>query len=134
MGISTAGFVLTEKKDVFEVLGVIEDILIEMVKKYSTGDFIFRDKTSSFPRIECSPRMKYFNIHFKINNEDRMLGVYFSCDCDYEYSGYKSPKIIWSVNYWGMAEEIVLGICKVMKQFGQVFYEANDYDGVIVEV
>lgn len=132
MGISTKGFVLTENKDVFAVLETIEDTLMEMVKKYSNGEVIFLDKTSSFPRVKCSPVSRAFYIYFKVNNESRMLGVYFDCDCDYrEYGG---SKIIWSVNYWGMAEEIILSICKVMKQYGKVFYEANDCDGEIVEV
>ena len=60
------------------------------------------------------------------------MTVHFDCDSD--YSEYGDSKIIWSVNYWGLAEEIILAICKEMKQFGQVFYEANDCDGEIVEV
>jgi hypothetical protein len=55
-------------------------------------------------------------------------------DCDSYYSEYGGSKIIWRVNYWGLSEEILLGICKEMKQFGQVFYEANDCDSEIVEV
>lgn len=131
MGISTTGFVLTENKDVFEILTTIEDTLKELIRKYSDGGHIFRD-TSSFPVIECSPRMGYFTLCFKVNNEDRMLSVHFDCDSD--YSEYGDSKIIWSVNWWGMAEEIILSICEVMKQYGKVFYEANDFDGDTIEV
>lgn len=123
MGISTTGFVLTEKKDVFKVLSTIEDTLIELVKRYST---------SSFPRICCSPTTEYFTIDFKVNNEDRRMFVHFDCDCDKKQ--YGGSKIIWSVNYWGLAEEIILTVCKAMKQYGRVFYEANDCDGDVVEV
>jgi len=132
MGISTTGFVLTENKDVFAVLTTIEDTLIELVKKYSTGEIIFLDKTSRFPKIVCSPRSISFHIHFKVNDENRILGVYFDCDCDYKE--YGDSKIIWNVTKWGMAEEIILAVCKAMKQYGQVFYEANDCDGEVVEV
>lgn len=132
MGVSTTGFVLTEKKDIFAVLSTIEKTLIELVKKYSSGDVIFRDSTSKFPVIDCCPEMGYCRLHFKVNNEDRMMYVHFDCDCDYKEFG--GSKIIWSVNYWGMAEEIILGICEVMKQYGQVFYEAKDCDGEVVEV
>ena len=118
MSVSTTGFVLTEKKDVFEVLSTIRDALTE--------DY------SVFPRIECEPKGRYFNFSFKLNNESRMLMVHFDCDCD--YSEYLGSKIIWSLNYWGLAEEIILSICKAMKRFGQVYYEANGYDGKIVEV
>lgn len=132
MGISTTGFVLTENKDVFAVLSTIENTLTELVKKYSIEEVIFRDKTSKLPNIECRPLSRAFYIYFKVSNESRMLGVYFDCDCDYkEYGG---SKIIWSVNWWGMAEEIILSICKAMKQYGQVFYEANDCEGEVVEV
>ena len=131
MGISTTGFVLTETKDVFLVLSTIESTLIEIVKKYSKGNFR-QDITSTLPRIECDPRMRFFRVLFKVNDESRMLTVYFDCDSD--YSEFGNSKIIWGVNYWGMSEEIVLGICKEMKQFGQVFYEANDFDGEVVEV
>ena len=133
MSVSTTGFVLTETKDVFSVLEVIEFILIELIKKYAIKDIpIFQDTTSKFPTIECDPRMRFFNIPFKVNNESRMLTVHFGCDSD--YSEFGGSKIIWGVNYWGMSEEIVLGICKGMKQFGQVFYEANDFDGEVIEV
>jgi hypothetical protein len=132
MGISTTGFVLTENKDVFEVLNIIENTLIELVRKYTKEFPIFRDKTSKLPVIECSPAFGHFRIFFKINDEDRMLVVHF--DCDGDYKEYGDSKIIWSVNYWGLAEEIVLGICEAMKQYGKVFYEANDCDGDIVEV
>jgi hypothetical protein len=132
MGISTNGFVLTENKDVFAVLTTIEDTLTELVRKYAKDQFIFRDATSELPTIDLSPRMKYFTVSFKVNSEYRMLSVHFGCDCD--YSEYGGSKIIWSVNWWGMAEEIILAVCKAMKQYGRVFYEANDYDGEIVEV
>jgi hypothetical protein len=130
MGISTKGFVLTETKDVFSVLSTIESTLIRLVKKYAIKDTpIFRDSTSKFPKIECNVRGRFFSITFKVNSENRMLMVYFDCDSD--YSEYSGSKIIWGVNYWGLSEEIVLGICKEMKQFGQVFYEANDFNGVV---
>lgn len=133
MGISTKGFVLTDKKDVFSVLSVIESNLKELVKKYAAKDTpIFRDSTSQFPTIKCNPNNKFFQIIFKVNNESRMLMVHFGCDSDYKE--YGDSKIIWEVNYWGMNEEIVLGICKEMKQFGQVFYEANDCDGEVVRL
>ena len=96
MGISTSGFVLIEKKDVFAVLSTIEDTLIELVKKYSTGEFIFQDKTSKLPNIECRPVSRAFYIHFKVKDESRMLGVYLDCDCDYKEYGdsFEGAKII----------------------------------------
>lgn len=133
MGILTTGFVLTEKKDVFTILSTIEATLIELVRKYATKDTsIFRDSTSRLPEIECNPKSRYFRICFKVNNEDRMLTVHFGCDCDYKE--YGDSKIIWSVTNWGLAEEIILSICKEMKQFGKVYYEARDCDDSIVEI
>jgi len=122
---------LTEKKDIFAVLSTMEETLTELVKKYSTGEMIFLDKTSSFPDIKCNPIFRSFHIYFKVNNESRILGVSFDSS---DYKEYGDSKIIWSVNYWGMAEEIILTICKAMKQYGQVFYEANDCNGEVVEV
>lgn len=132
MGISTTGFVLTEKKDVFAVLRTIETTLTELVRKYAKDPILFRDKTSNVPTIECSPISRSFYIDFKVNEEERMLSVHF--DCDGDYREYGSPVIIWSVNWWGMAEEVIFTVCKAMKQYGRVFYEANDYDGDVVEV
>jgi hypothetical protein len=132
MGISTTGFVLTENKDVFAVLSTIEITLTELIRKYAKDQFIFRDSTSKLPELEYVPRTKSFYICFKVNNENRMLSVHFDCDSD--YSEYGDSKIIWSVNYWGMAEEIMLGICKAMKQYGKVFYKADDFDGSFIEV
>lgn len=133
MSISTNGFVLTDKKDVFSVLEVIEYTLIELVKKYAAKDTpIFLDSTSKFPTIKCNSNNKFFQIIFKVNNESRMLMVHFDCDSD--YSEFGNSKIIWGVNYWGLAEEIILGICKEMKRFGQVFYNADNCGGEVVEV
>lgn len=132
MGISTTGFVLTDNKDIFATLRIIENILIDLIRKYAKEFPIYIDSTSKFPLIECRPEGEFFSIQFKVNNESRMLIVHFDCDCDYKE--YGDSKIIWSVNYWGLAEEIVLGICKAMKPYGKVFYEANDFDGDIIEV
>ena len=131
MGISTTGFVLTDTKDVFSVLSIIESTLISLISK-DANKSIWLDDNCKLPVIECNPRSKFFSIKFKIKNESRILMVHFGCDSD--YSEFGNSKIIWGVNYWGMSEEIVLGICKEMKQFGQVFYEANDFDGEVVEV
>src|SRR4028118_417676 len=120
MGISTTGFVLTENKDVFAILRIIENILVDIVRKYSAGVDIWRDDTSKLPRIECHPDGEFFTVLFKVNNESRILYIHFDCDSD--YSEYGDSKIIWNLNYWGMAEEIILSICKAMKQYGRVFY------------
>lgn len=132
MSISTNGFVLTETKDVFSILSIIESTLIKLIKKYSQNVPVFQDTTSKFPKIECDPRLGFFNIYFKVKGESRILTVHFDCDSD--YSEFGGSKIIWGVNYWGLSEEIVLGICKEIKPFGQVYYEANDCDGKVVEV
>jgi len=133
MSVSTTGFVLTENKNIFAVLTTIESTLIEIIKEYSTtGDAIWKDTTSKLPEIECNPRGEFFTIRFKVKDESRMLMVHFGCDSD--YGEYGDSKIIWSVNYWGMAEEIILGICKAMKQYGRVFHQENDFDGSFIEV
>jgi hypothetical protein len=105
MSVSTTGFVLTEKKDVFEVLEVIDSTLIELVKKYSKQLFIHKDCTSKLPTIECRPITKCFSIYFRINDEGRILTVHFDCDC--YYKEYGDSKIIWSVNNWGYGVPIL---------------------------
>ena len=132
MGISTTGFVLTEKKDVFAVLETVETALINLIRKYANNQVTFREDTRGFPRIEFNPNLRYVTIYFEINGEGRMLGIHFDCDCD--YNEYGKEKIIWSINWWGMAEEIILTVCKAMTRYGKVFYEANDYDGEVVEI
>ena len=100
MGISTTGFVLTETKNVFSVLEIIESTLIELIKKYAIKDIpIFRDTMSKFPRIECTPGFGFFNIYFKINNESRILTVHFDCDSD--YSEYGCSKIYGELTIGG---------------------------------
>lgn len=84
MSVSTTGFVLT----------VIENTLIDLVRKYATKDTpIFRDSTSKLPRIECNLQSQFFNIYFTVKNESRILIVHFGCDCDYKE--YGESKIIW---------------------------------------
>lgn len=124
MSISTTGFVLTDEKPVWPVMTTIEKTIIELVKKYGNGKPIFRDSTSRFPDTTMHPDVQMCRMQFKVGEEDRMLHVHFNCDLD--YSEYGDKKIIWSVSYWGMAEEIVLAICEAMKPYGRVFYQAND--------
>lgn len=131
MSVSTTGFVLTENKDIFEILNTIENTLMELINR-DVNRSIWVENACRLPIIECNTRSKFFSIRFKVSNENRILMIHFGCDCD--YSEYGNSKIIWSVGYWGMAEEIILSICNAMKQFGQVFYEANDCDGEIVEI
>lgn len=131
MTVCTNGFVLTENKNVFQLMGTIEETLITLVKQYSK-DIIFRDTTSKFPRIECRPTTEACSIYFKVNDENRILTVNFGCDCD--YSEYGDSKIIWSINCWGLADEIVLSVCEAMKEYGRVFYVANDAEDNAVEV
>jgi hypothetical protein len=125
MGIATTGFILTRNKNVFDVMDKVERCLFDLVKKHSTkGALIFMDTKSSFPTMTLRPSGRSVTVRFTVGGENRDLSVFFDFDSD--YSEYGDSKIIWRVNTWGRAEEIVHAIGFALQDGDGFYYCAND--------
>lgn len=68
-----------------------------------------------------------FNMHFKVNAEQRSLFCTHTCSCDYSDT-YEGDKIIFSIGCWGMSDEIMKVVGEACKPFGDVYYDFNDCD------
>lgn len=125
MGVSTTGFVATNIKDVFFVGKAVDTVLKNLIKVYRQGNF--RDENNKFPIIELDSTGEYLVYRFVYRGEHRKLMVFFNCDRDCS-EAYVGNKIIWSLEHWGSAEEIVLAICKHFYEVhdGLVFFQPED--------
>lgn len=120
----------TNNKDVFEVGAAIEKTLKDLMKAHLSPELkncgpihIYRALNI---KMGFCPSSKYLTFDFKLGEENRTLMVHFGCDSDYEKLNNK-PKIICSMGSWGKSDEIILALCKTMKEeFGSVHYTLND--------
>ncbi len=112
MGCTSVGFILTDKKPVFDILSVIRESL----------------KDFGIKRID-DPRLRWFaefvTIDFSYSDEMRSLSVFFDCDNDYSESAI-GDKVIFSLGAGGVGPEIIRQLCIDLSQFGRAFYTPND--------
>ena len=123
MGCDTKGFIVTDNKDIWEVVAKIRKFLAtRFSKKKST---YVNQIASVGADYRLSDFSKFITVNFRDSEDDRTLFVFFDCDSDYA-SVKSGPKIIFNLGCWGKSDELILGI---LAQFdGEKYYRYNDYD------
>ena len=147
MSVDSIMFVTCNKEDVISIGNSVTEALNTYV----------RDKLDNYWRYNttCSNRLQFlfdkcleehsrkftngvsitshnfdaFNISFGNGDESRRnLSMFPTCSSDYNdvYDGYK---VIFSIGYWGNAEEIMNVVSEALKPYGDVYYDYNDCDG-----
>jgi hypothetical protein len=123
MGIDSNLVVMTDSKDVFEILKDIETSISHLLKKWKRGD-------GPIPFITNSINSNGLVVmNFKLNNdESRSLYINFYCDSDYceIESELIGKKIILSLGCWGKNEEILQVIGLSLFKYGKVYLRLND--------
>jgi hypothetical protein len=148
MGLDSKLFVATKKENILHVMPkVIEglntyiraelDAYLEEKGFSNRMQFMFRDKESELNKglkdfsngiSECTTYdFRSWNINFKIQGENRSLFVTHTCSNDYK-EVYDGDKIIFSLGYWGLSDEIMKVVAESLKEFGDVYYDFNDCD------
>lgn len=112
MGCASVGFILTDKKPVFDILSTIRSSL----KNFGANKI--KDARICFPE-------EYVTIDFSYQHDERMLSVYFDCDSDYSDTVY-GDKVIFSLAAISDGPDIIRELCIDLSQFGRVFYTPND--------
>ena len=146
MSVDSKMFVTCNKEDVINICNSVTEALNTHV----------RDKLDSYWRhnTTCSNRLQFlfdksleehsrkftngvsittynfdaFSISFGIGDESRRsLFMFPTCLSDYNdvYDGYV---VIFSIGYWGSAEEIMNVVSEALKAYGDVYYDFNDCD------
>lgn len=133
MGVDTKGCVVTEEKDVFKVVEIINNWWQKVKKQnnISLKDYWKEDSDWSAPRIEVGIS-KTLSVYFKYKGEDRRIFINLGCDCDLEiYEEIKGDSCIWfSIGYWGSSVEIMQSLMEEFKEIGQPYVDDNDCDDV----
>ena len=111
MSVDTVGCVVTDNKDVFEIIHKISE---------------------NFPGSELHMDSLFHAVMvvFKFNREDRMLRVSFDCDYDLEnHPEIKGTSCVWlSLGHWGSSEEIMHLALNSLSSIGDTYIDANDCD------
>jgi len=147
MGVSTNLFVTARKEDMFDLMPkLIKDInkwqrdwLVEYANRKGFDNpamFLFRDKEAELNKHLKDFTNGIYSIHthdfgsfttnFTVNGEKRNLSINHSCSCEYE-DIYDGDKIIFSLGCWGLSREIMMVVADSVKEFGDVYYQHNDY-------
>lgn len=154
MGVSTTLFIGAKKEKMFDLMPkLIEDLnkwQRDQLDTYwkskgfeSRLEFQFRDKTiganinlkdfSNGISSIYTHDFRSFNIVFTINDETRSLFITHNCSNDYSEI-YEGDKIIFSLGHGGNYEEVMSTIAESIKEFGNIYYRDNDFDGEFVKL
>lgn len=142
MGQSTVMFVQTDTSNFLEIMPKVvstlnkwqRELLDKESKKLGFSDrfsLLRRDCdfvgwTNGISNIRTYD-FRSFNIEFTLCGEVRDLFVTPTCSTDYSDTA-KGDKIIFSLGYWGMSEEIMMSFSKTLQEYGDVYYTPNDCD------
>ena len=132
MGVDTKGVVLTEKKDIFEVVRRVEKAICNLQKEISgkRGYKIYLDSDKfTFPTTHFTSSSGYVITSFMVDGEDRNLSIFTETGYDYDEEFGECGKIVFNLGYWGMSIEIITIILKELSQIGECYIlrcDAND--------
>jgi hypothetical protein len=137
MGMDTKGVVATGCKDVFLIAGLIErslDSLIEFEKRMEfPGARGFSEKASKYQtadaRLCASTSM--LQISFMFKGEQRVMSVFFTCDCD--NLAIASQSISLSLGCQGDSAVLMKTALHALSVLGDAYYDYNDCDSVPLE-
>ena len=111
MSVDTKGCVVTDSKDVFEIVHKI---------------------SANFPesKLYMDTTFRAVMIVFVFNGEDRMLRVSFDCDYDLEnHPEIEGTSCVWlSLGHWGGSEDIMLLALNSLSSIGDTYIDVNDSD------
>jgi hypothetical protein len=133
MSVDTKGCVVTECKDAFQVVGILQDWWNKVLKDNGIGikDFWKEEKQWSSLKLEISS-YGLLRVHFLYNGEERMLNVSFYSDCDLKlHEEIQGHKCLWlSLGNWGSSVELMTSLLQVFKTIGVCYIDENDCDDI----
>jgi hypothetical protein len=141
MSISSKAFVVTGKENLVEVMNTVVDSInkwqrskldshIETTEYINRMNFIHRDDNKKDWSNGCSIHaynMDCISIDFRVNGESRSLKALPDCSCDTQRI-HEGNSIVFSINKWGMSEEIMAVVIAAIKAYGPTYYDFDDCD------
>ena len=136
MSISTTGFIVTELKNPFPLLGLIEQVIRKLLyphwnarlEREARRDGVFPNAEFSSPVFKLNtPSSGSVQTSFTYKGEQRTLWVHFLCDSDYgEVS--EGSKVILSLGDYGMSRPLLRALLQPLSVFGAAYLDESDCD------
>lgn len=142
MGVNATLFVATKKENILDVMPKVIETLNTYIRKEldeywkkegfeNRTHFIFSQEdnkvfTNGIREVITSDFRSCW-VNFTIHGENRRVFVTHNCSTDYK-DIFDGEKIIFSLGYWGLSDEIMKVIAEPLKEFGDVYYDFNDCD------
>lgn len=134
MSVCTKGFIATEFKNPFSVMGLVEKYLQRLIRPHWTRRRAMArtagQKQGPFeqPKFHItSPGSGLVSVSFTYKGEARSLSLNFLCDCDNQ-EVVEGGKVHLSLGDSGMSRPLMLGLLQVLSVFGPAYYDACDSD------
>ena len=132
MSADTKGCVVTESKDAFSVVRVVNKAIKALIEN-KTGEKGYKVNLIegfSLPIFEIDANFEAVSCSFSYVGEQRKLSLIFCCDYDLEdYEEIKGEKCIWlSLGSWGSSVEIMRAVLKEMSSIGECYIDESDAD------
>lgn len=146
MSLDSKMFVTCSKEDVINIGNSVTEALNTYVRdkldsywknntdaqsrlNFMWGDS-YKDQSNKFTNGVSVSSYDFNTFAISFGNGDdctRNLFMFPTCSSDYNdvYDGYK---VIFSIGFWGSAEEIMSVVSKALKPYGDVYYDFNDCD------
>lgn len=134
MGCSTKAFVCTDNKDFWAVTDLIVATLQPMINEVIKRN---PQKFGGMGNIRVERRDNHSRtamLTFCIGDVNlRNMYVFFDFDSDHSDT-YKGSKITFDLSAWGSSELIIKSVAEAFKDWGDVYYCANDCSDEFVKL
>jgi hypothetical protein len=132
MSVDTKGVVVTSCKEIFFVCALVERALTQYIAPKARKEHASARKGSepewTLPTIRLSSAGELVQFHFRFNGEQRILWLFFTCDCDNLELGEQSLSL--NLGYWGSSETIMRIVLEALACLGPTYIDVNDCDDV----
>lgn len=132
VSVDTDGVVVTRCKDVLFVSGLVDRALRRRIEPLAREERSRQRKNDPkerawvSPTVLLSPDSDLVQFQFTFNGEQRVLWLFFTCDCDHQDLGPASLSL--SLGYWGSSEEIMRIALEALACLGPTYIDVNDSD------
>ena len=86
------------------------------------------DEQNKNVETELNAKDKYVVMQFTYQGEYRRLFFFLGCDGDQPMP--ETPKLLWTLTFWGNSIELVAVIGSALKEYGEIYIDENNSSDV----
>lgn len=110
----------------FEIIAKAQNALDKVISA-ERGKRRF-DEQNKNVETELNARDKYVIMSFTYKGEYRRLFFFFACDGDQPMP--ETPKLLWTLTFWGNSVELVSVVGSALKEYGEIYIDENNSSDV----